>query len=397
MGARSPRSAFHTVPKNIFPHTGGAAEAHRIWADAARDVYYHGENPAFVLALLRPEARGYLAASLHQLGCAKCRALHGSIGGVSDDIELPDVLTPSGVNPHIKSTVYCARLGGVKHATCVKCRKRRVLPAGSEVDEDEFQCSDVDTTCETGAERDPTEPPAKRRRTDAGAALLALVPQPWRHVVDKVPSRRLDAIADFVSGERLDGVVVYPPQDQIFAALDACKLDDVKIVIVGQDPYHGPGQAHGLAFSCTDGSIPRSLDNIFKELLADPDSGVSRYPTTGNLGAWARQGVLLLNRALTVQKGEANSHKDKGWAPVTDAIIDAVNNRTKGAVFILWGNEARGLAGTIKPRHRVIQSSHPSPNSHKKTTEPFTGSRCFSLANAKLRELQQAPVDWNLA
>ena len=119
MGARCPRPAFRSV-KHLPTHTGGAAEAYRIWADAARDVYYHGENPAFVLALLRPEARGYLAASLHQLGCAKCRALHGSIGGVSDDIELPDVLTPSGVNPHIKSTVYCARLGGVKHATCVK-------------------------------------------------------------------------------------------------------------------------------------------------------------------------------------------------------------------------------------------------------------------------------------
>ena len=313
-------------------------------------------------------------------------------------MELPDVLTPSGVSPHIKSTVYCAQLGGVKHATCVKCHARRVLPAGSEVGEDQFQCSDVpDTTCETGVDRDPTEPPAKRRRIDADAALLALVAESWRSAVDKVPSRRLDAIADFVLRERLRGIDVYPPQDQIFAALDACKLDDVKIVIVGQDPYHRPGQAHGLAFSCNDGSIPPSLDNIFKELLADPDSGVSRYPTTGNLGAWARQGVLLLNRVLTVQKGEANSHKDKGWAPVTDAIIDAVNNRTKGAVFILWGKEARGLARTIKPRHRVIQSSHPSPNSHKKTTEPFTGSRCFSLANAKLRELQQAPVDWNLA
>ena len=397
MGARSPRPAFHSE-KHLPTHTGGAAEAYRIWADAARDVYYHGENPAFVLALLRPEARGYLAASLHQLGCAKCRALHGSIGGVSDDIELPDVLTPSGVSPHIKSTVYCAQLGGAKYATCVKCRARRVLPAGSEVGEDQFQCSDVpDTTCETGVDRDPTEPPAKRRRIDADAALLALVPESWRSAVDKVPSRRLDAIADFVVRERLRGIDVYPPQDQIFAALDACKLDDVKIVIIGQDPYHRPGQAHGLAFSCNDGSIPPSLNNIFKELLADPHSGVSRLLTTGNLGAWARQGVLLLNRALTVEKGRANSHKHAGWAPVTDAIIDAVNNRTKGAVFILWGKEARGLASTIKPRHRVIQSSHPSPNSHNKMPKPFTGSRCFSLANAKLRELQQAPVDWNLA
>ena len=182
-------------------------------------------------------------------------------------------VTPSGVSPHIKSTGYCAQLGGAKYATCVKCCARRVLPGRcSDFDEDQFECSDVGIACETGAEHDPTEPPAKRRRTDAGAALLALVPPPWRHVVDKVPSRRLDAIADFGSRERLRGIAVYPPQDQIFAALDACRLDDVRIVIVGQDPYHRPGQAHGLAFSCNDGSIPRSLDNIFKELLADPVS-----------------------------------------------------------------------------------------------------------------------------
>ena len=139
------------------------------------------------------------------------------------------------------------------------------------------------------------------QQTLARNFLKPLQDQGWRDALDGETSKPyLFQLAQFVAKER-KSKTVYPPQEHTFAALDACKLDDVKIVIVGQDPYHGPGQAHGLAFSCNDGSIPRSLDNMFKELLADPDSGVSRYPTTGNLGAWARRGTRRRCRFIAKQ------------------------------------------------------------------------------------------------
>ena len=235
----------------------------------------------------------------------------------------------------------------------------------------------------------------------AGAFLAPIGDRGWRNALDGETSKPyLFQLAQFVAKER-KSKTVYPPPEHTFAALDACKLDDVKIVIVGQDPYHGPGQAHGLCFSIADGAdckFPPSLRNIFVELARDLP-GTSLPPKgKGDLTKWAQRGVLLLNSSLTVRRGEANSHAKAGWHTFTDAVIRAVNSRRKGAVFILWGKPARDKCANIdRTKHRVIESSHPSPLSNTKTATPFTGSSCFSRANALLGELGWGPVDWNLA
>jgi len=222
----------------------------------------------------------------------------------------------------------------------------------------------------------------------------------WRDALDGETSKPyLFQLAQFVAKER-KAKTVYPPPEHTFAALDACKLDDVKIVIVGQDPYHGPGQAHGLCFSIADGAdckFPPSLRNIFVELSRDLPGTTLPPKGKGDLTKWAERGVLLLNSSLTVRKGEANSHAKAGWHTFTDAVIRTVNRRQKGAVFILWGKPARDKCSSInRTRHRVIESSHPSPLSNTKTATPFTGSSVFSRANALLEELGWGPVDWNL-
>ena len=183
---------------------------------------------------------------------------------------------------------------------------------------------------------------------------------------------------------------VYPPVQSVFAALDLTPLDATQIVILGQDPYHGPRQAHGLCFSVNRNiAIPPSLRNIFKEL--HEDLGVS-IPSHGNLTSWAQQGVLLLNTTLTVRAGEAASHVGHGWETFTDAVIDAVNAKSERCVFILWGANARKKKLRITQQHHVIiESAHPSPLS---AHNGFFGSRPFSQANTALREVGQPEIDW---
>ena len=209
----------------------------------------------------------------------------------------------------------------------------------------------------------------------------------------------------FVSAQRSRGPV-YPPPEKVFTAFNACPLAAVKVVIVGQDPYHGPRQAHGLCFSIEDTrdcKFPPSLRNIFGELHADPAVDFARGSactpgSNGSLLAWARQGVLLLNSVLTVSDGAANSHQKQGWETFTDAVVSAVLKRPgKGCVFLLWGLPAAKKVPAIDTaKHRVIVSSHPSPLSNTKGDQPFTGSRCFSRCNALLAELEHEPVDWNV-
>lgn len=235
------------------------------------------------------------------------------------------------------------------------------------------------------------------------AFLKPIVDDEWRQALEgEAKKPYLFKLMDFVGKERKTKAV-FPPADLTFAALDACPLSDIKVVIVGQDPYHGPGQAHGLAFSIKDGSkcrFPPSLRNILKECAEDV--GASMPPQgEGDLTAWATRGVLLLNTCLTVRRGEANSHKDRGWETFTDAIIRAVNKRSsdKGVVFVLWGKPALTKCANIdKKKHKVIVSSHPSPLSNTKTDKPFTGSKCFSRINAHLTDDLgwDAGVDWNL-
>ena len=252
----------------------------------------------------------------------------------------------------------------------------------------------------------PLPPPTQRFRVRssqeqiAHAFLAPIGDRGWRDALDGETSKPyLFQLAQFVAKERKSKTVYPPPQDT-FAALDACKLDDVKIVIVGQDPYHGPGQAHGLCFSIADGAdckFPPSLRNIFVELSRDLPGTTLPPKGKGDLTKWAQRGVLLLNSSLTVRKGEANSHAKAGWHTFTDAVIRTVNRRQKGAVFVLWGKPARDKCSSInRTRHRVIESSHPSPLSNTKTATPFTGSGVFSRANALLGELGWGPVDWNL-
>lgn len=191
-----------------------------------------------------------------------------------------------------------------------------------------------------------------------------------------------------------EGRTVYPPSDQRFAALTLTPLDEVKVVVLGQDPYHGPGQAHGLAFSVPEGvRLPPSLRNIYKELESDLSVPARQ---DGDLTRWATQGVLLLNTSLTVEAGKAGSHAGRGWESITDACVRAVAARHQPSVFILWGSHAQQKARRIPELgagspHLVIESPHPSPLS---AYRGFFGSRPFSRANAFLRDSGRDPIEW---
>jgi uracil-DNA glycosylase len=198
-------------------------------------------------------------------------------------------------------------------------------------------------------------------------------------------------LQQFVAAERAQGPV-YPSHDAVFAALHLTPYADVKVLILGQDPYHGAGQAHGLCFSVQPGvPAPPSLVNIFKELR--DDLGIDP-PDHGCLDGWARQGVLLLNATLTVRARQAASHQGKGWETFTDEVIRAVNEKPERVVFILWGASARKKRGLVDTsRHVIIESAHPSPLS---AHNGFFGSKPFSRANQALVEAGREPVDWRL-
>lgn len=197
------------------------------------------------------------------------------------------------------------------------------------------------------------------------------------------------SLEHFLEVERSEKV--YPPVDEVFAAFDLAPLAGAKVVILGQDPYHGAGQAHGLAFSVRPGvRPPPALQNIYRELKSD--LGITP-PNHGFLEPWARQGVLLLNTVLTVQAGKAGSHRRKGWEKFTDEALKAVDARPDPTVFMLWGQMARRKKKLISDHHCVIESSHPSPLG---AYRGFIGSRPFSQANEFLRQHGREPVDWQL-
>ena len=199
-------------------------------------------------------------------------------------------------------------------------------------------------------------------------------------------------IRDFVDGE-YESKTIYPPYDEIFNAFKLSLLSNVKVVILGQDPYHEEGQAHGLAFSTPEGRpIPRSLKNIFKEINAEYDYPI---PESGCLEYWAKQGVFLLNTVLTVEEGNANSHSKCGWQTFTDNVIKILDNQTQPIVFLLWGKQAEKKKDLIKnPNHLVLITSHPSPFSARRG---FLGSDHFKLANNFLKENEKEEIDWNLS
>ena len=202
----------------------------------------------------------------------------------------------------------------------------------------------------------------------------------------------MQGLSEFLRAELRAGKTIYPPPRCIFAALDATPFEQVKVVILGQDPYHGPGQAHGLCFSVLPGvPPPPSLENIFAEIRRD--LGIAR-PDHGCLIPWARQGVLLLNAVLTVERGLAGSHQGKGWEGFTDSVIDHLNRERDGLVFLLWGSYAQAKGALIDSgRHRVLKAPHPSPLSAHRG---FIGCGHFSKANQWLSQNGQSAIDWSL-
>ena len=199
------------------------------------------------------------------------------------------------------------------------------------------------------------------------------------------------SLVSFLRNEKAAGKVIYPPGSQIFRAFDLTPVQNVKVVILGQDPYHGPGQAHGLSFSVPSGvPAPPSLKHIFKEIETDLGVRMSGHP---NLESWARQGVLLLNAVLTVRAAEAASHSRIGWQEFTDAVIKYISDNCEGVVFMLWGNFARGKSELIDhSRHCVLEAAHPSPLARG----AFFGCRHFSQANNYLLSTSRTPINWQL-
>lgn len=212
----------------------------------------------------------------------------------------------------------------------------------------------------------------------------------WKaHLQTEFDKPYFKALTDFVREEYARGTV-YPAGRNIFNAFDLCPFEKVKVVIIGQDPYHEPGQAHGLCFSVQDGvQFPPSLRNIFKEISDDLGKPV---PSSGDLTHWAKQGVLLLNATLTVRAGQAGSHQGHGWEEFTDAVIRELNASRDGLVFILWGGYAKKKGAMIdRSRHLVLSSAHPSPLS---AYNGFFGNHHFSLTNKWLEEHGEKPIEW---
>lgn len=212
----------------------------------------------------------------------------------------------------------------------------------------------------------------------------------WQRVMTaEFSAPYFEKLAGFIRDAYGSGTV-YPPAGKIFAAFDACPFDKVKVVILGQDPYHEPGQANGLAFSVYDGTpLPPSLVNIFKEI--ESDTGQKPFDS-GDLRRWSSQGVMLLNSTLTVDAGRAGSHQGKGWEEFTDSVIARLSAEREGIVFMLWGNYARRKGAAIdRTKHLVLESPHPSPLSAHRG---FFGNHHFSLANDYLKRHGSEPIDW---
>ncbi len=216
----------------------------------------------------------------------------------------------------------------------------------------------------------------------------------WLEVLhDEFEKPYMQKLREFLKQEKERGARIYPKNADIFNAFNKTPFDKVKVVILGQDPYPGDHQAHGLSFSVQKGiAIPKSLQNIYKELTTDIPGFI--YPAHGNLEEWAKQGVLLLNATLTVRAGESASHQKMGWEVFTDEVIRTLSEKRKGIVFILWGNYAQSKIALIdESKHHIIKSVHPSPLS---VARGFYGSKPFSKANEYLVKEGEKPIDWQI-
>lgn len=219
---------------------------------------------------------------------------------------------------------------------------------------------------------------------------IKLVPSWKERLADEFSKPYVQQLREFLKRRKKAGVTIYPPGDLIFNALNSTPFEAVQVIILGQDPYHGPGQAHGLCFSVPDGvALPPSLQNIYREIRADP--GIEP-PNSGNLQHWAEQGVLLLNAVLTVEKGSPGSHQGKGWERFTDRVVAELNGGRESLVFMLWGSYAQKKGSFIdRNRHLVLTAPHPSPLSAHRG---FLGCRHFSKTNEWLARHGRAPIEW---
>ena len=218
------------------------------------------------------------------------------------------------------------------------------------------------------------------------------IEESWKNALaEEFGKPYFESLVRFLHSEKTAGQKIYPPGSQIFRAFDLTPLENLKVVILGQDPYHGPGQAHGLSFSVSAGvPAPPSLKNIFKEIESDLGIRMSGYP---DLEKWARQGVLLLNAVLTVRAGQPASHSKIGWQEFTDAVIRYISDNCEGVIFLLWGNFARTKSALIDhSRHHVLEAAHPSPLARG----AFFGCRHFSQTNALLAVQGKTLIDWKL-
>jgi uracil-DNA glycosylase len=218
------------------------------------------------------------------------------------------------------------------------------------------------------------------------------LPEDWLKVIgSEFDKPYMAKLKEFLKQEKAAGKTIYPKGSEIFNALDKTPFKDVKVVILGQDPYHGPNQAHGLSFSVRKGvRLPPSLMNIYKEIQSD--LGL-KMPPSGDLTGWAKQGVLLLNATLTVQEANAGSHQNKGWEEFTDAVIRAINDQGEHVVFMLWGSYAQKKGAFIdRKKHLVLESVHPSPLSAHRG---FLGNKHFSKANEYLKAQRITPIEWD--
>ena len=216
----------------------------------------------------------------------------------------------------------------------------------------------------------------------------------WRDILGREKQQAyFQEVMQFVQSERTRGVTVFPPQADVFNAFKYTSFEELKVVILGQDPYHGDNQAHGLCFSVRKGNpIPPSLRNIYQELQQDINGFAP--PSHGDLSHWATQGILLLNTVLTVRKGEANSHRKKGWETFTDRVIQLISEHCEGVVFLLWGSPAQKKTTLIDQRkHHILRSVHPSPLSAHRG---FFGCKHFSQTNALLTSQSKRAIDWQI-
>jgi uracil-DNA glycosylase len=228
--------------------------------------------------------------------------------------------------------------------------------------------------------------------TDKMVGLNVNIEESWkRQIADEWKQPYFNELVHFLREEKANKEIIYPPEKQIFAAFENTPFDKVKVVILGQDPYHGEGQANGLCFSVAPGvRVPPSLKNIFKELNRDLNVDI---PVDGDLSAWTSQGVLLLNATLTVRANQAASHQKKGWENFTDAIIKSISENRDNVVFMLWGNYAKQKASCVnRSKHLILEAAHPSPLARL----GFKGCSHFSKANEYLVKNNISPIDWRL-